>query len=77
MSVRYPIAPPTAAPTIPDNTAVAITSIAIISGIIPIATSVAPITLNNNAKPITLGEIPEACFCGELRFGLPDLTQKK
>ncbi len=75
MSVRYPTIQPNAAPTIPNNTAVAMSPIATISGIIPIATSVAPTALNNNAKPIVhpLAEIPEACFCGELRFGLPTI----
>ncbi|AAW71332.1 Predicted protein [Wolbachia endosymbiont strain TRS of Brugia malayi] len=57
-------------PATPDNsTAVAIIPIAAILGIIPIATSVAPIAPNNNAKPIV--HPPEkvlegCCFCEEI-----------
>lgn len=50
MSVRYPTIPPNAALAIPNNTAVATTPIATISGIIPIAASVAPTAPNNNAN---------------------------
>lgn len=63
--------PPTIAPAIPDNTTVAITPIATILGIIPIAASVAPIAPNNNAELIIIQLLPEDCFCGELCFVLP------
>lgn len=65
ISVRYPTTPPNAALAIPNNTTVAIIPIAAISGIIPIATNVAPTAPNNNAKPIVhpLEEVSKDCFC--------------